>query len=112
MKRSRYKIMGPANYALKNMRNARGVSIRKLAKMMGVKEAKVNHYENGRVDEIPSDYIPLFLKTLNYSSEDWNDFLEGKTTIFDLERACIKMLKGLEKEKLRTIYSVLEGFVR
>ena len=34
MKRSRYKIMGPANYALKNMRNAREVSIRELAKRM------------------------------------------------------------------------------
>ncbi|MBG59271.1 MAG: hypothetical protein CMJ16_02315 [Peredibacter sp.] len=111
MKRSRYKIMGPANYALKNMRNARGVSIRKLAKMMGVKEAKVNHYENGRVEKVSEEYLQRFLEALNYSDEDWTDFLNGKTTIFDLEQRCCEMIKSLEKKKLKAVHAMLEGFV-
>jgi hypothetical protein len=111
MKRSRYKIVTPVNIALKNMRNAKGLSIVKTAKLLGFKTALVNHYENGRKDHIPEPYITTFVNGLGFTMEDWEDFLKGRTSVHDLRQECRDFINKLERDKLKAIHTMLLSFV-
>jgi transcriptional regulator with XRE-family HTH domain len=110
MKRSRYKIQTPVSLALKNMRNARGLSLIKTARLLNVKEALVNHYENGRKDQIPESYIAHFVIGLGFNLEDWEDFLKGRTSVYDLRQECRDFISKLDREKLRAIHTMLLSF--
>jgi transcriptional regulator with XRE-family HTH domain len=111
MKRSRYKIETPITLALKNMRNARGVSLIKASRLLGVKEAVINHYENGRKSDIPQEYIQLFVKRMGFTMDDWEDFLQGRTSIYDLKEECRDFLSKLDRDKLKAIHTMLLSFV-
>lgn len=111
MKRSRYKIQTPVSLALKNMRNARGLSLIKTSRLLNVKEALVNHYENGRKDQIPKNYIEQFVVTLGFTMEDWDDFLQGRTSVYDLRQECRGFISKLDREKLKAIHTMLLSFV-
>ncbi len=110
MKRSRYKIVTPVCMALKNMRNARGLSIVKTARLLGLKDAVVNHYENGRRDQIPESYISQFVAGLGFTMDDWEDFLKGRTSVYDLRQECRDFINKLDREKLKAIHTMLLSF--
>ena len=110
MKRSRYKIQTPVSLALKNMRNARGLSLIKTARLLNVKEALINHYENGRKDSIPEDYVIKFVSGLGFTMDDWEDFLQGRTSVYDLRQECRDFITKLDREKLKAIHSMLLSF--
>lgn len=111
MKRSRYKIETPITLALKNMRNARGLSLVKASRLLGVKEALVNHYENGRTDSIPQRYIESFVTKMGFTMQDWDDFVKGRTSVYDLRQECRDLISKLEREKLKAIHTMLVSFV-
>jgi transcriptional regulator with XRE-family HTH domain len=110
MKRSYQKIKTPKTKALKRMRNSKGVSLRKLAKAMNIHESSVSDRENGRVEFISDEYIRSFVHTLGYEMADWSDFINGKTTIYDIRSECINIIEKLENDKLQAIYGMLRNF--
>lgn len=111
MKRSRYKIETSVTMALKNMRNAKGLSIVQTARLLSVKEAKVNHYENGRIEIVPDEYIEKFVITLGFTMDDWEDFLKGRTSVYDLRQECRDFINKLDRDKLKAIHIMLLSFV-
>jgi transcriptional regulator with XRE-family HTH domain len=111
MKRSRYKIETPVTSALKNMRNARGLSLVKTARLLNMKEAKVNHYENGRIESVPDDYVEKFVTKLGFTMQDWEDFLNGRTSVYDLRQECREFISKLDRDKLKAIHTMLLSFV-
>jgi transcriptional regulator with XRE-family HTH domain len=96
--------------ALKKMRNARGLSLVKTAKLLGLKEALVNHYENGRKEKIPTNYIHHFVMTLGFTMDDWEDFLRHRTSIFDVRQECQNFINKLDREKLNAVHIMLLSF--
>ena len=111
MKRSRFKIETPMTMALKNMRNAKGLSLVKTSQMLGVKEALVNHYENGRTTHIPQEYIVHFVAKMGFTMDDWEDFIRGRTSVYDLRQECRDFISKLDREKLKAIHTMLLSFV-
>ncbi len=111
MKRSRYKIETPVTAALKKMRRAAGLSIVRTAKVLDVKSALVNHYENGRKEQIPESYIRRFVMGLGFTMDDWDECLKGKTSVYDLRQECRESISKLDREKLKTIHTILLSFV-
>ena len=110
MKRHYYKIETPVTIALKRMRESTGKSLMELSRITGISASVIGHTENGRKEIISSEYIEKITKGLGYSEMDWQDFLQGKTTIFDLKKDCISKIENLNKEKLKSIHSFLESF--
>ena len=110
-RRSGYKIETPITKALKNMRNAKGLSLIKTSRLLGVAESTVNHHENGRTDYVPQDYIKNYLQNLGFTMEDWEDFLRGRTSVYDLRQECRDLINKLEREKLKAIHVMLVSFI-
>ncbi|PIP91223.1 MAG: hypothetical protein COW01_06110 [Bdellovibrionales bacterium CG12_big_fil_rev_8_21_14_0_65_38_15] len=111
MRRSGYKIETPIAKALKNMRNAKSLSLVKTSRLLGVSESVINHHENGRTDHVPEDYIEHFVKTMGFSKEDWDDFLKGRTSVYDLRKECRELISKLDRDKLKAIHTMLLSFV-
>ena len=86
MKRHYYKIETPVTTALKRMRESTGKSLMELSRITGISASVIGHTENGRKESISSEYIEKITKGLGYSEMDWQDFLQGKTTIFDIKK--------------------------
>jgi len=112
MKRSYQKIETPITIALKRIRNSKKISLRKLGKEMGISESCISDRENGRIEHISDEYIENLVFALGYSMSDWNDFLEGNTTAFDIKQKCIGILGNLDKEKLSSVHLILENFAK
>ena len=110
-RRSGYKIETPITKALKNMRNAKGLSLIKTSRLLGVAESVVNHHENGRTDHVPENYINHFVQMMGFSPEDWEDFLKGRTSVYDLRQDCRYLIDKLERDKLKAIHVMLVSFV-
>ncbi len=107
-KRSRVKQMSKEAIALKRMRVARDLSLRKASKVLGVSATSINHCENGRA-VINDSHIENFLKRLNYSREDWNLYLKGDSKSEDLRGKCILLLKGASPSNLEFILKMLQN---
>lgn len=110
-RRSGYKIETPITKALKNMRNAKGLSLIKTSRLLGVAESTVNHHENGRTNYVPEEYITHFVQVMGFSMEDWDDFLKGRTSVYDLRLECRNLINKLEREKLKAIHVMLVSFI-
>ncbi len=110
MRRSDYKIMTKEAVVLKYLRETRKLSVRNAAKVVGLSDTKINHAENGRCDLNPS----LILKVLNgyeYSYEEFMSLVLGKKEMpSEIFNECVEILKRLNKEKLRTVKTILESF--
>ena len=109
-RRSDTKIMTKEAAVLKYLREARKLSIRNAAKVIGVSDTKINHAENGRCDLNPG----LILKLLNgygFSYEEFMELVSGNKKMPANDYAeCIEILKRLDKEKLRTVKAILDSF--
>jgi len=95
---------------LKYLRESQKLSMRRAALITNLSEAKINHAENGRCDLMPS----LTLKILNgygYCYEKFVELVKGNCAMPANDYAeCIEILKRLDKEKLRTVKTILESF--
>lgn len=109
-RRSDLKIMTKEAGVLKFLRESKKLSLRKAALIVGLSEAKLNHCENGRCDLNPT----LILKILNgyeFKYEDFMKLVTGERPMPANDFAdCIEILKRLDKEKIRTVKTILESF--
>lgn len=109
-RRSDLKIMTKEAAVLKYLRESRKLSIRNAAKVIRVSDTKVNHAENGRCDLGPS-LILMFLNAYGYSYEEFIALVKGNREMpSNTYNECLEILKRLDKDKLRTIKSILESF--
>jgi transcriptional regulator with XRE-family HTH domain len=112
-KRSRIVMKTNEAEALRKLRELRSLSVRKAAERLGISHTLVNHLELGRAN-ISRKYIHHFLKTFNFSEEEWTILMGGTTKNKKLEnevilRACIAKLEKLPDDKRRLIQSMLEN---
>jgi transcriptional regulator with XRE-family HTH domain len=110
-KRTKMVIKTKEADALKRLRIINGLSVRKLADMMGLSHTMVNHLELGRAN-IGQEYIKKCLMILNYNKEDWEILTGGQTKRIQADETktleeCIRKLRTLSKEKLKLVQSFL-----
>ena len=112
MRRSYKKIQTQKTIALRRMHNSRNISLRRLATSIGIPESNIRGREQGRIDTISDEYIANLVNALDYTMDDWNDFLEGRVTSFDLKQNWINLLEKMGKEKLQSAHLFLESFAK
>ena len=106
-RRSDEKIMTKEASLLKYMRESRHLSMRRVAPILGVSEATVNHSENGRRD-IDEKLIKRFLKVYGYSLEEFKQMLKGEVEVPDhLRSECIDIINRLAENKLKMVKAFL-----
>lgn len=109
-RRSDKKIMTKEASLLKFMRESRHLSMRRVAPILGLSEATVNHSENGRRD-LDEVLIKRFLKVYGYSWEQFNQMLSGEVEVPDHTRSeCIDIINRLDDSKLKTVKAFLNTF--
>jgi transcriptional regulator with XRE-family HTH domain len=113
-RRTKFISITKESEALKKLRMLSGLSVRKLADELNVSHTLVSHLELGRAN-VNGAYIEKFLKTLNYSNEDWEIAVSGgkKSKSFvknKMTEDCYDKLKNLSDEKLQLLHSILNGF--
>lgn len=101
--------------ALRKMREIKGLSVRKVADLLGVSHTLVNHLELGRAN-IQQDYLKKFLRDLKISHEEWELFVGGNGRKLQAEKAkmieeCVSRIKKLSPEKLRIAMSMLQNLM-
>lgn len=92
--------------ALKEMREKCGLSLRKLADLMGISFMRVHQMESGR-DNVSEEYVRKFLKATGHSWEDWNKKTAKKNPHDALRIKCHEALDAIEPSKLQLIYGLL-----
>jgi len=106
-RRSDTKIMTKEASLLKFMRESRNLSMRRVAPIMGLSEATVNHSENGRRD-LDKKIIERFLKVYGYTWEEYKQMLDGELEVPDHVRSeCIDIINRLEDRKLKIVKAFL-----
>lgn len=106
-RRSDKKVMTKEASLLKFMRESRHLSMRRVAPILGLSEATVNHSENGRRD-LDEKMIKRFLKVYGYSWEEFKQMLDGEIEVPDHIRSeCIDIINRLEERKLKTVRAFL-----
>ncbi|RLA61791.1 MAG: hypothetical protein DRQ88_00100 [Epsilonproteobacteria bacterium] len=109
-RRSDTKKMTKEALILKYMRESKKLSMRKVAKIIGISDAQINHAENGRKDLHP-DFILKVIQAYGYSYKDFLDFLtEKKEAPEHTLSECIVVLKRFSPEKLKTLKTILQSF--
>ncbi len=88
-RRSDAKVMTKEASLLKFMRESRNLSMRRVAPILGLSEATVNHSENGRRD-LDEALIKRFLKVYGYTWEEFQQMLNGEIEVPEhLRSECI-----------------------
>ena len=106
-RRSDKKVMTKEASLLKYMRESRHLSMRRVAPILGVSEATVNHSENGRRD-IDEKLIKGFLKVYGYSYEEFNQMLEGEIEVPEhLRSEFVDIINRLSSNKLKMVKAFL-----
>ena len=106
-RRSDNKIMTKEASLLKYMRESRHLSMRRVAPILGVSEATVNHSENGRRD-IDEKLIKRFLKVYGYSHAEFKQMLEGEIEVPEHTRTeCVNIINRLAVKKLQMVKAFL-----
>jgi transcriptional regulator with XRE-family HTH domain len=106
-RRSDTKVMSKEASLLKFMRESRHLSMRRVAPILGVSEATVNHSENGRRD-LDEKLIKRFLNVYGYSWEEFQRMLNGELEVPDHVRSeCIGIINRLEERKLKIVKAFL-----
>ncbi len=107
IRRSDKKIMTKEASLLKFMRESRHLSMRRVAPILGLSEATVNHSENGRRD-IDEKLIKRFLKVYGYSYEEFKNMLDGEFEVPEhLRSECVDIINRLADSKLKMVKAIL-----
>ena len=94
--------------ALKKMRQAKGLSLKKASAISGIHDTVLNHHENGWCS-ITESYVEKFLKGMGFTQDDWELFLTGGKTRYDIIEECVASLSQLDLNKLKIVQNMLEG---
>ena len=109
-RRSDKKVMTKEASLLKFMRESRHLSMRRVAPILGLSEATVNHSENGRRD-LDETLIKRFLKVYGYTWDQFQLMLSGEVEVPEHTRSeCIDIINRLEDSKLKTVKAFLNTF--
>ena len=109
-RRSDNKVMTKEASLLKFMRESRHLSMRRVAPILGLSEATVNHSENGRRD-LDEALIKRFLKVYGYTWEQFQQMLTGVVEVPEHIRSeCIDIINRLDDSKLKTVKAFLNTF--
>ncbi len=109
-RRSDKKVMTKEASLLKFMRESRHLSMRRVAPILGLSEATVNHSENGRRD-LDEALIKRFLKVYGYTWEQFQQMLSGEVEVPEHIRSeCIDIINRLDDSKLKTVKAFLNTF--
>ncbi len=109
-RRSDKKVMTKEASLLKFMRESRYLSMRRVAPILGLSEATVNHSENGRRD-LDEPLIKRFLKVYGYTWEQFQQMLSGEVEVPEHIRSeCIDIINRLDDSKLKTVKAFLNTF--
>ncbi|MBD66533.1 MAG: hypothetical protein CME62_15075 [Halobacteriovoraceae bacterium] len=109
-RRSDTKVMTKEASLLKFMRESRHLSMRRVAPILGLSEATVNHSENGRRD-LDEALIKRFLKVYGYTWDQFQLMLSGEVEVPEHTRSeCIDIINRLEDSKLKTVKAFLNTF--
>ena len=107
IRRSDKNIMTKEASLLKFMRESRHLSMRRVAPILGLSEATVNHSENGRRD-IDEKLIKRFLKVYGYSYEEFKNMLDGEFEVPEhLRSECVDIINRLADSKLKMVKAIL-----
>lgn len=106
-RRSDRKIMTKEASLLRYMRESRHLSMRRVAPILGLSEATINHSENGRRD-LDDKLIRRFLKVYGYSWEDFQQMLQGEIEVPEHVRSeCLDIINRLAERKLKMVKAFL-----
>lgn len=105
-KRNRRIELSHEAIALKKMRDLRSMSVRDVGDLLNVSFTTVSHMENGRAT-IHDDYVKRFLKALDFSDQDFKNFMVGKLKEESLRLKCFRLVEKMEQSKLEKAYMVL-----
>lgn len=109
-RRSDTKVMTKEASLLKFMRESRHLSMRRVAPILGLSEATVNHSENGRRD-LDEALIKRFLKVYGYTWEQFQQMITGVVEVPEHTRSeCIDIINRLDDSKLKTVKAFLNTF--
>lgn len=109
-RRSDSKVMSKEASLLKFMRESRHLSMRRVAPILGLSEATVNHSENGRRD-LDDKLIKRFLKVYGYSWAEFQEMLAGSVEVPEhLRSECIDIINRMDDAKLKTVKAFLNTF--
>lgn len=111
-KRSQEKKITSQAKILRFMRLTRGLSQKRVAILCDLSEQAIGHYENGRMD-ISAHRLERFLAAYRFNAEEYAEYLSGKKEIpvLKLKDECTQLLDRIDESKLKTIHSVLLGFI-
>lgn len=109
-RRSDDKVITKEAGVLKYLRETRKLSLRKVGLILGKSGTWVSHVEHGRIDIDPKKILSL-LNIYGYKYDYFLELVNGNRAMPSNTYAeCIEILKRLDRDKLKTIKSILESF--
>jgi hypothetical protein len=109
-RRSDTKVITIEAKVLKFFREPRHLSMRKAATLIGFSDTFVCHCEQGRIDLKPA-IVAKFLHVYGYDYGHFQKLVTGQIEMpEDLMEECVLLLKKLNKDKLKTVKSILQSF--
>lgn len=109
-RRSDTKVVTKEAKVLKFLRESRHLSMRKAATLIGLSDTFVCHCEQGRIDLKPA-IVAKFLHVYGYDYGHFQKLVTGQIEMpEDLLEECMLLLKNLNKDKLKTVKSILQSF--
>jgi len=109
--RFRKKIITKESRALKELRTQTGKSQYEASRNCGYNEKALGQIENGRVN-LTQQRIEHIVKTLGFTMEYFNQLLKEPILRHELEESCIKIVKKMDANELRTAEPVLSGLCK
>ena len=92
---------------LQELRELKGLSIRKLAVLVNLSPTRVHQMEQGR-GNITEDYLRIFLGAVGMTLSEWEEFLNnGEIKVLDLRDSCIELIINMESADLDKAYEYL-----
>jgi transcriptional regulator with XRE-family HTH domain len=109
--RSTYKVITPEVKAIRALRERRGLSVNKVALLIGTNKSTLTAIENGRIN-LSKNWIDRILKAYKYNDESFeNKIKELSTNQATLIDEIIESVKKLNNEKLILIKQLLRNFI-
>lgn len=109
----RNQIKKPSKEALllKKIRQDKGISIRKAAKLIGKSDSWLAHFETGRFDPKLHDYEQVAsIFNLNFKQLKSKVAVATEDDLVNIREECRLILNRMPQEKLKAVYQMLKVF--
>ena len=111
-RRTSYVFMTNEARALKKLREAEGLSMKKAGQLLGYSDSYISQIENGRENVPIEDKLLKFLETYDVDIRAFNKVVrELETDMTDLQ-VINEILPRLSSSKLKMLRTVAEGFLK